>query len=163
MGYTLIEKDGLNNMIFGNINDKNQFDLLCKDPDFKIVMDYLKKGDFEGTEGTFYIDNNIKVIKSDIAAVKEFDINNYEAHKKFIDVHFVLDGVEEMYVAPIDSFTVVKEYNPDKDVMFGRCDYGQKVILRKGDYCVTYPEDAHRPACGHGNHLVKFCVKVAVK
>ena len=70
----------------------------------------------------------------------------------------VVDGVEEMYVAPFDTMINKSDYK--EDILFGRCEDYQKIIMKKGDYCITFPEDAHKPSCGHGNHLTKICVKI---
>lgn len=149
-------------MIYGNINDLTQMELLSKDPKLKVAFDYLRKGNFEGAEKSIYLEEGVKVTSMKVEA-PEFDINNFETHINFTDIHYVIDGQEEIYLAPANTLEVKKEYNPERDVEFGRCENSTHLIMKKGDYCITFPEDAHRPCCGHGNILEKIVFKVPAK
>ena len=59
-----------------------------------------------------------------------------------------------------------KEGEPEEDALEEQKEATQPqkeekvIIMKKGDYCITFPEDAHKPSCGHGNHLTKICVKI---
>ena len=61
----------------------------------------------------------------------------WEAHRKYIDIQFMLSGTEEQFWAPISSA------KPDT---------------------IFYPEDLHMPSCAHGSiaTVQKVVVKVAV-
>lgn len=70
----------------------------------------------------------------------------YEAHEKYVDIQYILKGVERMEFAETAKLKVTEKYNPEKDVKFLE---EPKVIdasiVEAGDYRIFYPEDAHRP------------------
>ena len=83
-----------------------------------------------------------------------------EAHKNFLDIQYILEGGETMGWAPLDTLTLAKPYNDQKDVWHfaGNCDF---VDIRPGYCYVVYPEDAHMP----GVHLTteKAFRKIVIK
>ena len=68
----------------------------------------------------------------------------FEAHKKFLDIHFVLEGEEKFVYANTDELTPETEYNEAEDYLLLNGD-GTKLTLRTGDFCIVYPQDAHIP------------------
>ena len=68
----------------------------------------------------------------------------FEAHRNFLDIHFVLAGEESFAYADVDTLTPITEYNLQEDyvLLTGR---GNEFTLRPGDFCIVYPQDAHIP------------------
>lgn len=92
---------------------------------------------------------------------------NYEAHRRYADVHYVISGTELMGVAPVEECAPVGEFSEADD--FGLYTPGPReawVTLRPGELVVTPPCDAHKPGCcpegGEPAALKKICVKVLV-
>ena len=84
----------------------------------------------------------------------------FEAHRDYLDIHFVISGEEGMGYADVDRLSVIREYDESADYLLlsGECD---KLVLRKGDFCITFPEDAHIPGmCAGGEGLKKAVVKI---
>ena len=83
-----------------------------------------------------------------------------EAHRNYLDIQYVVKGKEVMGWAPLETLTLAKPYNDQKDVWHfaGSCDF---VDIRPGYCYVVYPEDAHMP----GVHLneEKAFRKIVVK
>ena len=69
----------------------------------------------------------------------------FEEHRKFIDVHFIVHGKESFGYCDTDRVTVVIPYSEEKDIEFSEGEIS-KVYLSAGDFCVTYPHDAHMPS-----------------
>ncbi len=147
-------------MIVANIKDAEKY--YSVNPNFKATFEFLKtldkdsKGgyEFEGFRGgiseletsDFDKDGNKKTI--------------LEAHRKYLDIHYVIEGSEGIAYANTDTLTKTTEYNEEDDYILlkGRCD---KVVLGKGDFCVVFPEDAHTPGMeGVGTYLKKTVVKI---
>ena len=84
-----------------------------------------------------------------------------EAHKKYIDIQFVLKGKELFGVADLATQTLYEDRFEEKDVAFyhGEVDL---LTLIDGDFVILFPEDAHRPQQGDGSHVEKIVVKVPV-
>lgn len=72
----------------------------------------------------------------------------YEAHKKYIDIHFILEGVEGISVSDVDTLTPVDDFDFDKDIGFFDGVAQVTHFLTPGDFMVCLPQDAHRVAMG---------------
>lgn len=70
----------------------------------------------------------------------------YEAHRKYADIHFIVEGCEKIIVSDIDSVTAVQSFNEERDIGFYTCKSGTICILKPGDFLVCYPQDAHKVA-----------------
>ena len=71
-------------------------------------------------------------------------VRRFEAHKKFLDIHFVLEGEETFAYANVDGLTPDTAYNEAEDCLLLNGD-GTKLTLRTGDFCIVFPQDAHIP------------------
>lgn len=90
---------------------------------------------------------------------------NYEAHRKYADIHYVISGVEKIGVAPVDECEAVCDFNEADDFgLFANPAREAWVTLHEGELCVTPPADAHKPGCctDEPAALKKICVKVLV-
>lgn len=86
-----------------------------------------------------------------------------EAHKKYIDIQIMLNGIEELDYTDVEGLTVSEQYDEERDVMFfSTPDRAlNKVILSAGKFVLLYPHEAHQPQMElGGQHIVK---KVVVK
>ena len=146
-------------MIFGNINDKVQYDLLCKDENFKIALNYIKANNFKD-EKVNIKDNDIYVFKN-VINTKPFE-NYFEIHHKYADIFYIIDGQEDIYLTDAKQLKALEEYDEKSDVVHGTVETYQKISLKKGDYIVIFPEDAHCPSRGDGKLLEKLIIKVKV-
>lgn len=82
----------------------------------------------------------------------------FEAHRKYIDVMVMIDGVETIYVKNTDKLSnVTKEYTPEMEALLADFDKdATPVRLEAGSFVVLFPQDAHSPGCNaDGVHNVK--------
>ncbi len=70
----------------------------------------------------------------------------FEAHKKYIDIQFMLSGKEIIETAFTDELEITETYDETKDVMFLK-DTKNKTVLNmaEGYFALFYPTDAHKP------------------
>jgi YhcH/YjgK/YiaL family protein len=72
--------------------------------------------------------------------------SNLEAHRKYIDIQFLLEGQEFLGYAPLKGLTTAEVYNPQKDIAFFDTPKEiTKVKLEPGLFCIFFPSDAHLP------------------
>ena len=83
-----------------------------------------------------------------------------EAHKKYIDIQFMVDGEEIIGVAPISCDKTETEAKPENDVWFYECKT-EPLTLIKNSFMVLYPNDLHCPGVAVNEPL--SCLKVVVK
>jgi len=101
------------------------------------------------------------------APVSEYMTKNeedaqYEAHKKYIDIQYVIKGKELIGIAPVsDIREIYQDYNDTNDILFFSVN---NITNHKADpsrFFIFFPHDAHRPNLKDGeNSMVK---KVVVK
>lgn len=83
----------------------------------------------------------------------------FEAHKKYIDLQYIVDGSEIMVYAPLAECKQETEYNEESDFyLFSGS--GSEMKAKKGDFYLLYPFDAHAPTKGYETTSFK---KVVVK
>ena len=72
-----------------------------------------------------------------------------EAHQKYIDVMYMVEGEEIIYVKPTEKLSAItQEYDPTGDALLGKLDTDAvPVRLTAGSFIVLFPQDAHAPAC----------------
>ena len=86
-----------------------------------------------------------------------------EAHRKYLDIQYIVKGQEVVGYAPLEDCTIVGEFNEEKDIgkYSGNFEF---ITIGEGMCYVAFPEDAHMP----GRHLdvpndfVKVVVKLKV-
>jgi len=85
-----------------------------------------------------------------------------EAHRRYIDIQFTIDGNEEIGWKPLADCALTSEpYDEAKDIMFFRDRPDSWLSLPAGRLAIFFPDDAHAPLAGRGT-LKKAIVKIAV-
>lgn len=72
-----------------------------------------------------------------------------EAHQQYIDVMYMVEGEEIIYVKPTDRLrTITKPYDREGDYLLAELDRdATPVRLGAGQFIVLFPQDAHAPGC----------------
>jgi YhcH/YjgK/YiaL family protein len=91
----------------------------------------------------------------------------WEAHRKYIDVQYMVEGAESMGHLPIDGLKVKQPYDVEKDfeLFDAPASQGNRIIVPAGSFAIFYPSDVHMPklpANGKVGWIKKVVVKVAV-
>jgi YhcH/YjgK/YiaL family protein len=84
-----------------------------------------------------------------------------EAHKKYIDIQYMVEGEEIIGVADISEDKELTEAKEENDVWFYNCKT-EPLTLSSGKYMVLYPNDLHCPGVAT-NGTALTCRKVVVK
>jgi biofilm protein TabA len=82
-----------------------------------------------------------------------------EAHRKYIDIQFLLSGADEMGWRPLAECKGSKGFDAAKDLEFFTDPAAAWCAVRPGDLAVFFPSDAHAPGGGTGP-VHKVVVKV---
>jgi biofilm protein TabA len=124
---------------------------------------FLKDNDLTKLEPKRYdIDgDNLYATVSEYTTKNE-EITNYEAHRKYIDIQYVIKGKEIMNIAPIASVKdIVTPYDETKDIEFVTIAKKVNYMASTDNFFIFFPGDAHRPGLKDGiNAPVK---KVVIK
>lgn len=149
-------------MIVCKISDAARYDAVS--PLLKEALDWVAAHVSDPFKvGSITVGDGGIVVNSQEVAMSPREKSQLEAHRKFIDIHVPLKGEEIMGWAPVDGLrNNIKPYDADADFeLFG--DAAHSLLhVRVGELAIFFPEDAHAPNIGIGNHK-KYCVKVPVE
>ncbi|MFI3250661.1 MAG: YhcH/YjgK/YiaL family protein [Eubacteriales bacterium] len=131
-----------------------------------ILADYKKTMDFaltlkDSPTGRYECGNSYVMVQE--METKLPKDKEYELHRKYADVHIVLEGEEVFGYEEISKLSPSGDYNPEKDMQF-LGGVGQFVTLTPGMFLVTLPQDGHKPGCcaKSPSKLRKLVVKIPV-
>ncbi len=130
------------------------------------LMNQIWQGEKEITEKTVIIPDKLSYFILAPQNRKTVEIKRFEAHRKFIDVHFVLKGSERSLIADPCNLTLTEEYMPERDIAFYTGEGAKDITLLPGDFYITFPWDAHAPdRISHlgDDGLTKAVIKIAVE
>ena len=86
-----------------------------------------------------------------------------EAHRRYIDIQFVISGEDCIGWLPIsDCERVSSPYDANRDLEFFFDQPATWLAVSPGNFAAFYPEDAHAPLAAQGP-IHKVVVKVAVE
>ena len=148
-------------MIFGNINTFKSCSLGSETLEkclavLRSLPEDEPLGRVEVGDGIFYTVMD--------AALSEREGKKFEYHLKYTDIQYLLGGEEEMAVGDTESLTPAVEYDEAKDIGFVIGTQSAYLSMKKGDFAVFCPHDAHMPNIGkNGTCSRKVVMKVPVK
>jgi biofilm protein TabA len=97
-------------------------------------------------DGKYAVDSDKIYYTIQRYTTKPLNEGKLEAHRKYIDIQFLLSGEELLGYVPLKGLTTAEEYNPQKDIAFFNTPKEiTKVKLEPGLFCVLFPDDAHLP------------------
>ncbi len=116
--------------------------------DLELISNFVEK--FNETnldDGTYELDG-----KRVFAMIQSFRTKQqtsemmFEAHKDYIDVQYIAQGIEKIRFANLSDVNLVQEqYSKGKDIAFYEGDAKLDFVLEKGTFLLLEPEDAHLP------------------
>ncbi len=133
-------------MIKDNLDNASKYFLLSKN--LEIGLKYLIETDFNNLE-----DGRYDITDEVYASVQSYETKNledckFEAHKKYIDIQFIISGSEKIGVVDYDKTTNLIPYDNEKDLEFLKLeDFSSSVFetVNKNEFMILYPNDAHMP------------------
>ena len=133
-------------------------------PKFKPAFDYVSQIDIHTIPaGRYEIEG-----KSMYALVQEYDTKRkeqgkWEAHRRYIDLQYVVKGIEGIGFANIHQLQQ-GAYDASKDFLPLEGE-GDLVTLRAGNFVLLFPEDAHMPgmAISAPASVKKIVLKISVE
>lgn len=130
-------------MIFDHISNIATYKGLS--PNIALGLDFLKQVKPDTPVGTYQINQHVKAIVSEYETKAENE-HGYEAHRKNIDIQYLLIGEERIAYLPIEKLKETKAYNEEKDAAFYVADLKpQGMTIGDGYFGIFFPQDGHKP------------------
>lgn len=134
-------------------------------PGIEAALRYIQATDFTKVDnGTYPIDGDQL-----FAIVQEYDTKDpssekLEAHKKYIDVQFMIHGQEQMGHALLNKQVPTRDYRTEDDFMLFDEAPDFFSVVTEGMFTIFFPTDLHMPCILHqqSSHVKKVVVKVSI-
>jgi len=127
---------------------------------------FLKESDLSNMELKRYdLDGNDLYVPISEYISKNEENARYEAHRKYIDIQYVVSGKELIGIAPISQQKdILEPYNEEKDIMFMTVNQVTNYHAAPDRFFIFFPGDLHRPGLkdGENSPVRKAVVKVKV-
>lgn len=150
-------------MIYDHINNISFYRGLS--PNIALGLDFLKQMNPDTAVGVYQINPRVKAIVSEYTT-KEINEYGYEAHRKNIDIQYLLSGEERIACLPIERLKETKAYNEENDAAFyAVAPNPQEMIIGDGYFAVFYPQDGHMPqlCVNEPQNVKKVVIKVRIE
>ena len=114
------------------------------------------------------LDGRYEISDSVYATIQTYltkDDAKYEAHRKYIDIQYMIQGIEKIGVIDIQNCISSMGYDEVKDLeFFEDCKREDFLTINEGEFLILYPHDAHKPsiAINEKDIVKKVVVKVSV-
>ncbi len=145
---------------------ENRARYYCVHPRFEKAFQFMEKAVAEDLPaGRYEIDGEdlYAFISEYETAVPKDRI--FEVHQTYIDIQFMLHGIEKMWAADIQKGRLSKPYDPTIEAAFYECGEDTcELVLQDGDYAIYFPNDLHKPSLAYGDPspAKKMVVKIKV-
>ena len=128
----------------------------------KKSLEFLSKGKFEKEPGRYDLHDGIYYMVQEMQTRPE-DEALFEAHRKYIDIQFLISGEESHGYAPLSTMKIRDPYDDEKDVAFYN-GTGSLFSLSPGSFAIYFPNDAHKPLLMRHKPMTirKIVVKIPV-
>lgn len=146
-------------MIFDKLDNKGFYCNLL--PKIKAAFDFITSTDWKNlSPGRYEYNEEIFGNLQEYETKKPEDAQ-FEVHRDYIDIQYMISGTEDMAFGNLDDFKVLAEYDKEKDVAFGECP-SSSVTVPEGYFTLFTPKDVHKPSLNAANQTKKV-KKVIVK
>lgn len=130
-------------MIYGTVKQLDRFGAF--EPGVLRALEYARSHDLSQLEkGRHDIDGDALYFNVAEYATGPSEERMYEAHRAYIDVHYMIRGEEQIEVALVSNMEQ-GEYEPEADYLPVSGKPAACVAMREGSFLVCYPEDGHKP------------------
>lgn len=146
-------------MIFDNIENYKRYENISNS--FKKAFEFLKREDLETLSvGRYEVDGDNVFALVQEYETKDLEDKEYEAHKQYIDLQYIIKGEENMGFLSANNLVINKPYEKEIDAMFLT---GEKVLykLREGEFFIFFNEEPHMP--GVKVNEAKAVKKIVIK
>ena len=150
-------------MIFDHLSNISLYKTVS--PDIYEGLTYLQQISPDITPGTYQITPRVKAIVSEYETKVKNEVG-FEAHRKNIDIQYLLKGEERIACMPIEKLTETEPYSEEKDAAFYAAEgvVAQTMTIGGGYFAIFFPQDGHMPqlSVDEPEKVKKVVVKVKI-
>lgn len=123
-------------MIKDKLDNINRYSLNQDFENFKSFLNEVVEMDFTKIEKPF------KAIPL-VYNTGKWDLSKFENHKKFIDIHYIIKGEEQIGLTPVLDLKPNMDYDHENDYQLFDGVVNETITLKEGDFLLLFPGEAH--------------------
>lgn len=117
---------------------------------FKLGLEYLKDADWSEIE-----DGRHELLGSEVYVNVQKYLSKYpsdaefEAHKKYVDIQYIINGSEKIEVCDAEHFSPLSDYDIEKDIIFllpKESSSPEFFTLCADEFLILMPGEVHKPS-----------------
>lgn len=151
-------------MIITNINSPEISLYASLNPYFAKAFEDIKKIIADKTEvGKYIVEEDKYFYMVQEYEAKKAEDSKFEVHEKFIDIQFIVSGVEEILFDKPERLKPGIEPKGDNVYFTMETDTFDTAVLSEGDFAIIFPGEAHAPGIRHSEdekNIRKIVVKI---
>ena len=133
----------------------------------KLGLEFIEKNNLKSFKNGKYniLENDVYVNIQDYQTKLQSE-GKWEAHKKYIDIQYIIEGKEKIGIGEIQNFEIIEQYNDENDVEFLKSSAKQEfLLLKENEFVILYPHDVHKPqiCVDYPDYVKKAVVKVRLQ
>ena len=147
-------------MIFDTIENSWRYEPLH--PLFSRAFEFIRSTDLRALKpGRYPITGDDLLVIVESVSGRNREQASLECHRRYIDIQFVLEGIDEMgWKSLSECHEPMEKYNEEKDIQFFRDTPASWIATPPDAFCIFFPEDVHAPLVATGN-IRKAIFKIA--
>jgi YhcH/YjgK/YiaL family protein len=126
------------------------------------ALEYITATDFANVNpGIYKLDGDNMYASVSFYHTKDKTESYPEAHQKYIDVQYIIEGCELIGYATLQNQEIEVGYNDEKDIAFYNCKTTY-LKMETGMFMILFPTDLHQPCImeKESTYVKKVVVKV---
>lgn len=124
-------------MIYDTIENISRYDLLKQIKTFN--LENYKQGKFD-INGDAFFGIGLEYTTKEAAECL------WEAHRKYLDIHYIIQGEEIINIAETNTMKPTMEFDTENDYQLFEGEKQQSIVLKQGDFLALYPNECHQTA-----------------
>ena len=130
------------------------------------LMDYLRTHDPKTLRpGKYEIAGEALYISVQEYLTEPAFARPWECHRRYLDLQYMVEGEEILYMTPAAALQNCGEYNAQSDCVLSHSETAaSSLLLKTGDCVLLTPEEAHKPKCiaAHPCNVKKAVIKIRI-
>jgi YhcH/YjgK/YiaL family protein len=130
------------------------------------AFNFLKNSDLQNMNpGKYALEGDTLYATISEYTTKDEADSRFEAHRKYADIQYVVEGEEQIGITAIESATETVPYDSTKDILFLTAPQNNYKPATPANFFVFFPQDVHRPGVktGENTKVRKAVVKVLIQ
>jgi biofilm protein TabA len=128
-------------MIFDHIDNLKDYEAIHKG--IKMALEFIHNQNIKELDiGLYEIDGDKVFLKIQGYDTRDEEGGVWEAHKKYMDIQYMIEGAELINIANINEMNFPTQYDEKEDLWFFT-GLGDSIILEEGMFTIFLPQDVH--------------------